>query len=685
MKTVENFKKIERHGVVDRKECTLSANAHMFRLLARQYANPIKAIVQEISANCFDSHVRAGKADVPFLVSLPNRLDPHIRFRDYGVSMSKKVVDEIYTGYGESDKRQTNGEVGCFGIGSKTPLAYTDSFNITTYLDGTMTMYTLAYNEAGTPELNTYGSWDTDEENGVEISFSVKESDWDKFYSAAKHVFSFYDIHPQVDGRKDYAAQTYPVKYSGEGWKIVDNSSSYVIMGNIAYPIDIYHFPYEIRKVLGLNLHFTLPIGEIDITPSRENLEYTDKTISAISKRVEEIVEDVKDQMNVTINSARSEYHATNIIYNLGSYFKNAISFNTSKWKNISNTVCFSKLPLYKYHTNYRNRVSRKAANLSNRESIVSNTLFVIKDIDNGFQSRSKKFVEDTGRTVVLFDSDTFTKAELMTKLGAVDEDNVVMLASELPEPPKVKRTYNGPRKQKKTRTLKVFKPDGRSADRTARWGSGFWEYQEIDVKKGEYVYVDLHNLKTYLDIDNRQSVDASNIANIFSLFTNPPTIIGLAAKDSKLKERKNFTSFLSWSHDQAKKLATKDMIDSVSKMDAYSTISNSNKLEKLSELTRKNNILFDSSKSDMYLFLSKLSCKDNKKAKKFVDFCNLIDYNYSEKSSKGSDLLEMEKKCKNKYPIVFHAIDNEYTWSMNKKFVKMIVDTVNLIDKYGE
>ena len=117
MKSTTKKNNIERNGNFKKRECRISAGAHMFQMLARQYSNPKKAIVQEIGANCLDSHKRAGKENVPFSVTLPGRLDDHIRFRDYGVSMSPEVIEKVYVEYGHSDKQNTNNEVGFFGIG----------------------------------------------------------------------------------------------------------------------------------------------------------------------------------------------------------------------------------------------------------------------------------------------------------------------------------------------------------------------------------------------------------------------------------------------------------------------------------------------------------------------------------------------------------------------------------------
>ena len=220
MKTVSRINDVTRNGVQKSTKCGIVVNAKAFDMLARQYSDPIKAILQELGANAADSHIRAGKQEVPFSVKLPNALDPHLRIRDYGVGMTEDVVYDVYINYMKSDKTDTNSETGCFGIGSKTPLAYADQFNITTYNDGTMTMYALVKSEDGVPELNEFGSWDTEEDNGVEISFSVKEDDFDKFSDRAVQVYKYFNTRPEVSGNGSFAYPERKDIISGDTWRI---------------------------------------------------------------------------------------------------------------------------------------------------------------------------------------------------------------------------------------------------------------------------------------------------------------------------------------------------------------------------------------------------------------------------------------------------------------------------------
>ena len=70
--------------------------------------------------------------------------------------------------------------------------------------------------------------------------------------------------------------------------------TSYAVMGNIAYPIEIPSTEYnESNRVLfemlrcGLVLEF--PIGALDFQPSREGLSYIKQTVTAIERRLSEL------------------------------------------------------------------------------------------------------------------------------------------------------------------------------------------------------------------------------------------------------------------------------------------------------------------------------------------------------------------------------------------------------------
>lgn len=51
-----------------------------------------------------------------------------IIFHDYGCGLSQRRVQDVFTTFGASTKRDNNYEIGGFGLGAKSPLAYADTF-----------------------------------------------------------------------------------------------------------------------------------------------------------------------------------------------------------------------------------------------------------------------------------------------------------------------------------------------------------------------------------------------------------------------------------------------------------------------------------------------------------------------------------------------------------------------------
>ena len=437
MKVLDKPVNIERSGVVDKINCRVADNAFAFRMLIRNYSDPIKAILQEIGANCADAHARVGKQNVPWELQLPGPLDPHIRWRDYGISMDPETIKNVYGVLMESDKRNSNDEAGCFGIGSKTPLAYTDSFNVTTYLDGKMRVYTVYYDEDSRIAIDVFGEYDTEQEDGVEVSFSVKEDDWEKFYSAARHVYSFHDVQPIINGVDDFATKNYERVLKGDDWFFSGrNKDSYVIMGNIGYKVDAHRFSGKAYYLLQNGIQFKMPMGSVFMTPSRESLEYNTDTVNAITKRLNEIHDEASEIVSNDLANARSAWHATIMLRSWERLFYN-FQFDTSSCKfDIQNSVDLSADRIYKYFKD--GSKIKRSTDFTFSSPVGEGYQYIIKDIDKGFDKRSRFTVEQQGVTIYLLDPST-SKSALMDELGVVEEDGVVYLASELPEPPKIK------------------------------------------------------------------------------------------------------------------------------------------------------------------------------------------------------------------------------------------------------
>lgn len=287
---------------------SIAVNGKMFNVLIDGlYTNKIESIVRESCANARDGHMKRGNMETPFLVHAPSTLEPWYSVRDYGCSMDHEMVMKLYTTLGWSSKEESDTMVGCFGLGSKAPFAYAETFSVTTFLEGVKRIYVCYMDDDDQPKIILSDESPTDEESGVEVSIPVKEADFRSFKSAIRRVVLGYEtpfLCPGVDlPQMDYVSRS-------ESFDVVKRQSSgsygylvsdvlplgpYARIGVVLYPID--HANESLRTALEErdpalrqfishqttgDLIINIPISVAAVTPSREFLSYTKAMIDTI-------------------------------------------------------------------------------------------------------------------------------------------------------------------------------------------------------------------------------------------------------------------------------------------------------------------------------------------------------------------------------------------------------------------
>lgn len=271
-------------GDLSEKKFGIIANDKMFSILSSKiYTDKIKAPIRELSTNAYDAHVSVNKKDVPFDIHLPFAEEPYFYIRDYGNGMSSKMIEELYTTYGWSDKKDSNAYVGCLGLGSKSPFAYTDSFDVISIHEGMKYIYK-CYMEQGIPCIMKFDEFKTEEQSGVMVKFDVIPIDFSDFLYKSSRFFQWFDVKPNCIGK---ISMNYCTWDKIDGIYYTNGSSSGVLMGNILYGFD-FVFDYIKKNNLQKSNYSSIldyltrivikcKIGDYDIAASRENLEKTDK------------------------------------------------------------------------------------------------------------------------------------------------------------------------------------------------------------------------------------------------------------------------------------------------------------------------------------------------------------------------------------------------------------------------
>lgn len=307
-------------GVLERKEITLSGNAKAFRIIFGQiYPNIIKAIVRELFANAWDSHKVADNLSTPIDIHIPNLWEPYFEIRDYGTGMSPETIDKIYSVVFESTKDKNNDEAGMFGMGSKTPLGYADSFGLISFYNGTYYAYDIYIGPNGSPIIDLKATGETTEPNGVRVTVGVKEQDFEEFRTFTDTFILGADIDVNINGER--WVNRPKVYKRGEDWVIYDNLEGFFVrMGCILYRVNREFFMYKHQT----NLVIDFPIGTFEVTGSREDIKYDDVSKELLSKRFGEIKEEVFGLLEKDINNLKkyADFHefSKNTIHWIDSY-----------------------------------------------------------------------------------------------------------------------------------------------------------------------------------------------------------------------------------------------------------------------------------------------------------------------------------------------------------------------------
>ncbi len=294
------------------------------------YEHKIAAIVREICCNANDAHIDAGKMDVPFEIQLPNRFNKVFSVIDHGIGLDDTGVRTVFAAAFKSTKTKSAKLTGGFGIGGKTPFAYTDAFEVVAHYDGVTRTYAALINEDGMPVIELIHEQPTTRGNGVEVRVPVKEQDMDKFYHETMTVASFFKTRPIIHGREDFNLRCNDAfdQFEERGYarmslfsdsRLYSGHRVYALMNNVIYP-----YPSSVvrdcesaffRMLVGDD-SIVIPFEDGELKPAapREMLSMVEGTEEKLTARVNDIVEKVKQEIQDKISAASNWTEALDIL-----------------------------------------------------------------------------------------------------------------------------------------------------------------------------------------------------------------------------------------------------------------------------------------------------------------------------------------------------------------------------------
>lgn len=315
------------------KDFSINADAAFFDILSNSlYANPLLAVLRETITNAEDANQENGK-DVPVEISFTE--DSFLlSVTDHGKGIPHEKVHEIYCVYGKSTKQETE-VTGGLGLGCKSPFALVDSFTISNCHGGIRRDYLLV-KEQGIPKLIETKGQRKDENTGLTVNILLSRDKY-RYESICEIISSLCfcgGIKAQLNGndlpyvqypenRVTYLSKTENNAKLGDiGISNIDAETYVVKYGCNVYGFNSYEIPKEeedfreileeyhkclhLRIMLGykekasvfFNRYipvFNVPANSIDITPNRENIRFTKKTINTLFRMIREEISYIRN------------------------------------------------------------------------------------------------------------------------------------------------------------------------------------------------------------------------------------------------------------------------------------------------------------------------------------------------------------------------------------------------------
>jgi hypothetical protein len=308
----------DTQNVGETQNFSIKSVGFVMTALSGLYSNVTRIITQEYASNARDAHREVGKGDVPIHLTLPTALDPYLKIRDFGPSITPERVQDVFVVFGESTKHATNDQTGGFGIGAKCGLAYnTRTFTVRSITDGVERTYQVYIGEEDVPAMTLLSENTTEEETGTEIIIPVAQDDVHDIRQHVNTVMSHWEVKPHITNAENvgFGWIEHTIAEKGDGWVVFQKKygSPQVLLDDIPYPLaieQIKNLPKEHRRIRSTPLGIIFNTGEVTPAYNRENLKYDNETCDILRKKIAEIYDQFKMQIEDDIANCTNLYEA---------------------------------------------------------------------------------------------------------------------------------------------------------------------------------------------------------------------------------------------------------------------------------------------------------------------------------------------------------------------------------------
>lgn len=313
-------------GIVENKVNIDTKNIDFITTLLTKnlYSDPLLSFLRETISNAVDSHKEAGTDEYILLLIegadkytnynyLYTKLPVKISIRDYGTGVSHERFEEIYRNIGSSTKRESNDFIGMFGIGRFSCLFCADTANITSYYNGKKYSYLMYKNDSGI-NIDLVNTVEGQYKNGLEVSVTVK-TEVNNIINKIKYLQFFDKLHIELAGDFSDELKTEVSKLNNKNIKIFNSFAcydsslaidhyKYIKMGSVLYEVNV--LDVVPSQCFATQVLMDVPMGSIDITPSRENVQLTEKTKNTIISYNQKIKKELSNLISDDVKNIKT-------------------------------------------------------------------------------------------------------------------------------------------------------------------------------------------------------------------------------------------------------------------------------------------------------------------------------------------------------------------------------------------
>lgn len=294
---------------------------HIMQVLSSLYSNPIPAVIREYASNGLDAQTAIG-VTTPVNLVLPATLRPVFQVVDHGIGMTPDELRNVYARYGKSTKTLDMSQVGTFGLGCKAAFSVTPQFTVNTVKNGVQSVAIIKRGEDGVGELTIVSIEETDRENGTTVNIPVDD------IAAFKKGVAAYAYYAKPGTITIDSSDNYASFYSeGEVFELPDLKSYYapkhektgyfVVSGGVAYRVRFESLAKHYHGLSRLTSHpanmavySEIPIGAIDLVPSRDDIQYTPRTNEFLTKLADAVYGEIVKDLLAKVEKAPDRLEA---------------------------------------------------------------------------------------------------------------------------------------------------------------------------------------------------------------------------------------------------------------------------------------------------------------------------------------------------------------------------------------